>query len=176
MKIYHNKQYILVKSFSSKNEMKDYTEKYRERILIESTSGYDNTYEIITLSEEDEFCIGIMYNWQGVESSAIITPAPNQLFLAFECEVVLINLDDKKILQKENFPLPIYTIKFIEQEEVIVVIYEMGVCVFSTKGKKLWEMGTSDTITEYVIKHQYIRLESMDGNKVTFSTLDGKVL
>lgn len=176
MNIYYNDQYILIKKVSSRSEMQQYIERYKYSIVTESASGYDNTYEIISLSEKQDFCVAIMYNWQGVESNSIIIASINQLIVSFECDIVWIDVDNKKIFSKEIFPLPVYTIKYFEKENILVVIYEMGISVFDKQAKKLWEMGTSDIIVDYDINEQNIITECMDGNKVIFNTITGHVL
>lgn len=176
MNVYYNNQCTLIKSFSSRGELENYILKYKDSMLIESSSGYDNIYEVISLSDNREFCLAIMYNWQGIESNCVIIPKLNHLLLAFECDLVWIDVTNRKILAQDIFPLPIYTLKYIEKQGIVVVLYEMGVAVYDKNAKKLWEIGTSDIIVDYSINAETISIESTDGNKVTFSTFNGKGL
>lgn len=173
MDIYYRNQYILVQKFSTKSELEEYVRKYKYSIITESASGYDNTYEVISLSEERDFCVAIMYNWQGVEANSIIIPSLEQLIISFECDIVWVDLENKRILGQDILPLPIYTIKFLEKEKILVVIYEMGISVYDKQANNLWEMGTSDIIVDFSINEENISVESMDGNKVIFNTLNG---
>lgn len=176
MKITFGKKAISLQKFENEYEFCEYLDACDSSLLLSYNEDYADTYDAITLHSEENFSIGIKYDWHGLQPNLLILPKNQKIVCSFENEIVCVDCESKIVDFRHSLNSLIYSIINVEQLNLIVVIHELGIFVINEKGDKIWAGGGTDIIQDYKLTDKCINIRCADGYEITYSIADGSAV
>ena len=131
-----------------------------------------NTFQIISI-KDNNFEVGIVYYDCGIEKKLILNQ--DILFMGFEQSFFCINTLTSELLYENNL-LSLF-LDLIQINDLIILVCELDVYVFTSIGKYKWKIGFLDTIEEFkVIDNNILYVQCSDQEEFKFDISTGQYI
>lgn len=155
-------------------------------ISLEQITDFETYNPILQFGEDldfdNKFCvlkthvgnIGFSYYDLGVAPSYILYGAI--LFLSFGSSYYVVNLEEKNVIYESRNSLSvIFEIVKCDKQSCVLFIGEMSLICFSLKGEKMWENHYRNTICDWSVMNEGVKMifENNEKMLVLFSNGNG---
>ncbi|MDP5272915.1 hypothetical protein [Chengkuizengella axinellae] len=99
----------------------------------------------------------------------------NLVYVGYNSCVALIDVTERKVEKVITLGSTFYTIVHLVENNILLIIFELGLAAISENGDMIWEFNTDVIETYQLEESKFIRLSCMDDSNIRISLLEGKV-
>lgn len=153
--------------YDSKRELETVLKKYKQNLLLDSECGGEISFLLKASASGEKWnsrC-GLVFN--GPLNPQI---APHnegyRCWIGFDSCVFLVSLFEPECIAEVELPCVFYSFVIFEPT-CIIAVHELGAVCLNSSAEKIWEISTSDILTDYYIEGNCLYLKSDDGKVIS---------